>query len=130
MSILGYFLLLLVFILPAVWVFSEFKCERKARLLAGSAAILTSFAVAALVGILERLNSNSWFGYHTKGLVAATVNNLEAGRNTNVLNALKELQESYHPSYENRAGYGVLVSNAVIRMNESNRNDLQYPSFK
>ena len=77
-----------------------------------------SFGLATLVGMLQEFHYNAWFGENTKKLVDETVQQLEVGNTTNVLSALKQLQEAYQPTYENRAKYNLLVSNAVSSMNQ------------
>jgi hypothetical protein len=114
----GYFLLFLIIAFPIAWAISEFKWSRKVRLALGVGAIAMSFSLAALVGMLQQFNYNTWFGENTKKLVDTTVQQLEVGNTTNVLSAFKRLQEAYQPTYENRAKYNLLVSNAVRSMNQ------------
>jgi hypothetical protein len=114
----GYFLLFLIVAFPIAWAVSEFKWNRKVRLALGIGAIAMSFGLATLVGMLQEFNYNAWFGENTKKLVDETVQQLEAGNTTNVLGAFKQLQEAYQPTYENRAKYNLLVSNAVSTMNQ------------
>jgi hypothetical protein len=78
--------------------------------------MLLAFGVAALVGWLERFNSNAWFGGATKELIDAAVAELEAGNRDRVLRSLKDLQDRYAPTYENRARYDILVEEAVKEM--------------
>ncbi len=66
MNSLGLLVLLLVVAAPIAWFASEFQDRRWLRLALGTLAILLSFGVAALVGWLERFNSNAWFGNATK----------------------------------------------------------------
>jgi hypothetical protein len=113
----GYFLLFLIIAFPIAWAVSEFKWNRKIRLALGIGALAMSFGLAALVGMLQEFHYNIWFGENTKKLVDTTVQQLEVGKTTNVLNAFKQLQEAYQPTYENRAKYNLLVSNAVSTMN-------------
>jgi uncharacterized protein YbgA (DUF1722 family) len=118
MNAFGYFLLFLIIAFPIAWAISEFKGSRKVRLALGVGAMAMSFGLAALVGMLQQFNYNTWFGEYTKKLVDATVQQLEAGNTTNVLSAFKQLQGAYQPTYENRAKYNLLVSNAVSSMNQ------------
>ncbi len=107
---------LLVAAAPIAWFASEFQDRRWLRLTLGTIAILLSFAVAFLVGMAERFNSNAWFGAASATLIQATIEEMEAGREERVLRAFKELQQSYRPTYENRGRYDVLVEAAVARM--------------
>jgi len=116
MSDFGVVILLLVIVMPLAWFASEFQNRRWVRLVLGSVAILLSFGVASLVGTLERLNANSWFGEATKNLVDETIEQLEAGNQDQVLSALRRLQANYSPTYENRARYDELVKEAVADM--------------
>lgn len=86
------------------------------RLALGTVAVLLSFGFAALVGSLERFNSNAWFGGATKELIDEMVVELEAGNRDRVLRSLKDLQGRYSPTYENRARYDMLVKGAVKAM--------------
>ena len=75
-----------------------------------------AFGVAYVVGSLERLNSNAWFGGATKSLVDTTIEKLEAGDSSAVVTEMKWLQSQYHRSYENRARYDHLVEQYVDRL--------------
>jgi hypothetical protein len=102
--------------IPMAWFASEYQERRWLRLVLGCLAILMSFGIAAIVGSLERFNSNSWFGNASKELVDATVAELEAGNRDGVLRSLKAMQQKYVPTYENRARYDVLVDETVTQM--------------
>ena len=67
------------------------------RLALGTLTILLSFGVAAVVGSLDRFNSNAWFGTATKELIDAAVTELEAGNQARVLRSLKDLQRDMRP---------------------------------
>jgi hypothetical protein len=119
MNAFAYFLLFLTVALPIAWLISEFKCRRLARILFGlSVGILTCFCVSAFVGVTTTFRFNTWYGENTKRLVDETIRQLETGNTTNVLNSFKKLQNSYQPTYENRADYNLLVSNAVDNMSQ------------
>lgn len=115
MNALGVVLFFVVAI-PIAWFASEFQERRWLRLSLGLAAIALSFGVAYVVGSLERLNSNAWFGSASKSLVDTTVTQLEAGKVDRVLQAFKAFQETYAPTYENRARFDKLVEEAVAKM--------------
>jgi hypothetical protein len=116
LNTLGLLVLLLVVAVPIAWFASEFQDRRWLRLALGTLAILLSFGVAALVGSLERFNSNAWFGTATKELIDAAVTELEAGNRARVLRSLKDLRARYAPTYENRARYDMLVQEVVKEM--------------
>lgn len=112
-----YLVIVLTVVVPIGWFASEFQERRWLRIALGTFAILLSFGVALLIGAtFERFNSNAWFGAATGNLLQATVAELEAGRHENALRSLKQLQQEYRPTYENRARYDVLVEQAVARM--------------
>jgi uncharacterized membrane protein YcjF (UPF0283 family) len=104
---------------PVAWVASEFQERRWLRLVLGTTAILLCFGVAFVVGSLERLNSNAWFGSATKTLIDTTVTELEAGHHERVIQSLRELQKKYSPTYENRARYDHLVEETINQMRAS-----------
>jgi hypothetical protein len=113
---LNVIVLLLVLGLPVAWAVSEFRYGRRVRICLGIGSILMSFGVASLVGLLERFNSNAWFGYASKRLIDAAVSELDAGHSERVLQAFRQLQSQYEPTYENRARYDDLVDQAVAGM--------------
>jgi hypothetical protein len=119
MNTFGYLLLFLIFALTAAWLVSEFKCGPGARIFFGLASgLVTCFCVCGLVGITKTFNYNTWYGENSKSLIDETVRQLEAGNTNQVLKAFKQLQENYQPTYENRAKYNLLVSNAVNSMSQ------------
>lgn len=107
--------LALVVLLPIGWLASEFYENRSVRIALGVLAIATSFFVAFVVGSLEQLRSNTYFGDASKNLIKTTVTELGAGNSEQVLEHLKELQDKYHPTYETRAGYQELVDEYVAQ---------------
>lgn len=116
LNLFGGLIAVLAIGLPVAWVVSEFRGRLWIRLILGTISILLSFGIAVLVGSLERLQSNTWFGTVSEGLIDATIDELEAGNQDGVLRELKTLRREYSPTYENRAGYDVLVAEAVARM--------------
>lgn len=114
---LEFYLTLAVVVMgPIAWFLSEFQERRWLRLLLGSISISLCFAVAVLVGKLERWNDNAWYGFASKGLIEATIAELESGKAERVLVAYKHLQSEFSPTYENRARYDVLVEKAISEM--------------
>ncbi len=102
MKPLGILVAMLLLGVPIAWFVAEFQGRRWLRLILGCFAILLSFGVAALVGWAERFNSNAWFGGASKNLIDTTITELEAGNREGVLRSLKNLQQEYSPTYENR----------------------------
>lgn len=105
--------LALVVLLPIGWLASEFHDNRSVRITLGILAIAMSFFVAFVVGSLEQLRSNTYFGDASKNLIETTLTELEAGNSEQVLDRLKKLQDKYHPTYETRASYKELVDEYV-----------------
>jgi len=116
MNALGYLVVLLVIACLIAWFIAEFKGSRKLRITLGIVSILASFGVAWLVGSLNRLNYNAWYGEASKDLIDSLVREVEAGRAANALPALKQLQRDLRPTYESRAQYDSLVRDAVAKM--------------
>jgi hypothetical protein len=117
MNALGYLFLFLLFVLPIAWLIAEFKFNRAARICLG----LTSFVwigmcVAGLVGVTTKFQFDIWYGENTKSLIDESIHQLEAGNTNQVLKTFKQLQEQFKPTYENKAEYNILVSNAVSSM--------------
>ena len=104
---------------PIGWLISEFRGGRGLRLTLGCLALLMSFGVAFILGSLERLNSNAWFTSASKKLIDASISELEAGHTDHVLDALRQLQSEFRPTYENRGRYDKYVEQAVSRMKSS-----------
>lgn len=96
------FILFLTIALPIAWIVSEFQPRRWLRVTLGCLAISMCFGVAYVVGTLERINYNVWFGNVTKDFVDTTIEKLDAGHSAEVLTEMKRLQSQYAPSYENR----------------------------
>jgi len=107
---------IVIVVLPIAWLAAEFQDRRWVRITTGSAALLSVCGIAFVVGSLERLTSNSWFGGVTKTFVDGTVSELEAGRHPQVLDALLKMQTEYNPTYENRARYDELVQTYLDRL--------------
>ncbi len=111
--------LVVVVVLPMAWLACEFyprrpmSRRRMVRILLGAAAILSSFGVALLAGSLVMFNYNAWYGRASKRLIETTVTELEAGRTEEVIGALTALRSHYHPTFESKARYDVLVDDAV-----------------
>ena len=104
---------------PIAWLVSEFKSTRNPRIVLGILAILSACGVAAVIGGLQRLNYNAWYGLASKELIDTTISQIETGRTDVVLLELKELQKQFQPTYEYRAHYDELVRKTVQEMKMS-----------
>jgi hypothetical protein len=122
MNALGYLVLSLLLVLPIAWLFAELKLGRTARITLGIISLIwVGFCVAAFIGVTTTFQYNSWYGNTTKDLVDESVRQLEMGNTNQVLRALINLQTNFQPTYENRARYNFLVSNAVLEMSKPTR---------
>ena len=110
---------LLVVAVPIAWFASEFTRSRLARIALGVASIGLSFAVAAAVGKLDRLDSNAYYGAATKDLVQNTIQQLEQGNTQRVLAELRQLRADFEPSYETRDDYDELVRRYVQEVSDN-----------
>ena len=118
MNALGYLFVFLLFVLPIAWLIAEFKFSRTARILLGLASFIwIGLCVAGLVGVTTKFQFDIWYGENTKSLIDESVHQLEAGNTNQVLKTFKQLQEQFQPTYENKARYNLLVSNAISSMN-------------
>ncbi len=106
----------MVVALPIGWLASEFGKSRSLRIALGLMAIASAMGVAYVVGHLWRWNYNAWYGTASKDLIDATVTQIEDGNIDRVMSVLRRLKLDYHPTYENRAHYDELVSEAVAQM--------------
>ncbi len=102
--------------LPVAWLVAEVRGKRPARITLGVLAILCSFGVAVIIGMLSELNYNAWYGGATKDLIDTTVTQIEDGQFDRVMTVLRSLNRQYRPTYENRANYRELVEDATARM--------------
>lgn len=108
--------LVLIIAMPVAWFLSEFQSRKWLRLLLGCLAITVSYGVAYLVGSLQIFSDNAWFSTATARLLETTISEIEGGKSDKVVLELKHLRDQYHPTYENKGRYDVLVDEAVNRM--------------
>lgn len=111
-----FLIVIAVIAFPVAWLWSEFSDRRSLRITMGVLAIGSSFGIASLVGILNRLQYNAWYGSATKNLVDTTIAEIEDGHIDRVMPVLRRLKLDYHPTYENNAHYDDLVAEAVEAM--------------
>jgi len=114
-------LLLLVIVvgLPVAWFVAEFRGGAGLRRLLGVLAILSACGVAFIVGQLNRLSYNAWYGAASKSLIDASIERLQQGDTDAVLSEWRKLQGRFKPTYEHRAHYDELVKETVRGLGES-----------
>jgi hypothetical protein len=104
-------------VLPIAWLVSEVGNRRSLRIGLGIGSIVAIVTVFVSVnGVLTQLDFNSWYGAATKDLVDTTIVEIEKGNVDRVMDVLRRLNLQYQPTYENRARYVELVSEAVAKM--------------
>lgn len=114
----GLFLVFVIIVgLPIGWFISEFRSSRPLRITLGILAILCSFGVAALVGMLSELNYNAWYGAATEDLINTIVEEIEDGQLDRVMTVLRSINRQYQPTYEEGPdNYLSLAADATSRM--------------
>jgi hypothetical protein len=104
-------------VLPIAWLVSEVGNRRSLRIGLGIGSIVAIVTVFVSVnGVLTQLDYNSSYGAATKDLVDTTIVEIEKGNVDRVMDVLRRLNLQYQPTYENRARYVELVSEAVAKM--------------
>jgi hypothetical protein len=93
-------IVLLTILFPIAWFVSEFQSRQWLRVMLGCCAIAMSFGVAWLAGSLETLNYNAWYSTATQQLVKKTLQELEAGHESSVIDNLQWINQRYQPNYE------------------------------
>jgi hypothetical protein len=117
MNAIGYLFLFLLVASPIAWLVAEFKWSVSVRVTFGFLSLfLVALCMAGLVGVTTKFHFDIWYGENTKSLIDESVRQLEVGNTNQVLKVFKKLQNNFQPTYENRAEYNLLVSNAVTEM--------------
>jgi hypothetical protein len=106
-------LLVLAVVLPGTWLASEFQTRRWVRIVLGVCSMGVMLLIAVVVGTLERLNYNAWYGPVSLELVETTIAEIEAGRAESLLPPLSKLRDDFRPTYKTRANYDGLVRRFV-----------------
>jgi hypothetical protein len=105
--------------LPLAWVIAEVKAGPTLRIGFGVIALGVMIVCAvSLTRMVTRFNYNAWFGGATQDLIKTSIAEIEDGRLDRVLAVWRALDSKYKPTYENRAGYFELVTNAVEFMKQ------------
>lgn len=114
MTFFAYALILAVMGLPIAWLASEFRYGRGMRISLGIAAMaVVTITASGLWSTLSKLQYNSDFGAATKGLIEASIEQIEDAQLDRVLKAWRGLNAQYRPTYENRAQYPELAAEAT-----------------
>ena len=117
MQIAVVLLIILVVVLPFAWLATEFFNNRPLRIALGIVSIVSCAVCAYNVGNLGgEFNANSYFATANQTLINTTIDELDHSHMPQVLASLRQLQDQYHPNYENRSHYDELVSQAVTQM--------------
>lgn len=117
MSAFGLLLLAGIVAIPIGWLASEFWNNRPLRITLGILAIIsTAFCVCAVNHFLTDIGYNTYFGNATKDLIETSLAQAKDEHLDRVLQAWRDLNSQYHPTYENCAEYKELVEAATARM--------------
>jgi hypothetical protein len=96
------------------WLVSEFYPYRGVRiLLALGLVMFATFVSCVGTNLWSRFQYNAWYGSASADLIDTTIAEIEAGRSQELLPRLKELRETFHPSYETRDHYDEKVAQFV-----------------
>lgn len=112
----GWLIVVVLAICPLLWLISEFQSRVWLRILLGVGGMVGVFVVTSLLTMSERFETNSYFSFTSKELIESTIAGLKNGESERVLNGLEALNESYAPTYENKANYQELVRNYSKRL--------------
>jgi hypothetical protein len=103
-----------------MWEATAGQGTRWKRVLLRATVILVCAAVAYVVDAVSALGQqmvyNDHFGLASSSLIKTTIDELQGGNTDHVIRVLRSLDLQYRPTYENRANYDVLVTDAVDRM--------------
>ncbi|MFO0919892.1 MAG: hypothetical protein U0872_16465 [Planctomycetaceae bacterium] len=114
------FILFLLALVPIGWICSEFGNNRFLRISLGAISLVMICGLSILgTNVYNRFNYNAWYGFAAKELFHTIVVQIEDGKTDRVLSALKQLDEEFSPTYENRANYDELVAQAVKQMQDA-----------
>ena len=120
MSFFVFPVLIIIVVLPIAWLISECKSDKRSvRCTLGILAILSCLGVVWITSQFLRLSYNAWYGSAAKSLIDASVERLDSGDSQTVLRELKEFQYTYHPTYENKADFDKLASEAARKIKKN-----------
>jgi hypothetical protein len=106
----------IVLIFPILWYLSETRWSVKTRRVLGMLAISSSFGIAFIVSSINEISYNAWYGSATKNLIQTIISQLEKGNELKLIEELKNLDQKFLPTYENRARYDILVQEMIEKI--------------
>ena len=118
MNPLATFILLLVVLFPIGWIIGESKNQPRIRRVCGVGAFICALLVGVVIGLLQQLRYNADYGFSSQKLFEQTVKALKDGRTPEVTEEFENLAEVFHPTYENRADFDDLVTEAARRLEQ------------
>jgi hypothetical protein len=98
-------ILILAVLAPFAWLASEFQSRVWLRIVFGIAALVGVYFIGSLLDAVRGFGSNTYFSSANQQLIQATIKGLDRGQADDVLRELRAFDQSYEPTYENRAGY-------------------------
>jgi hypothetical protein len=98
-------ILILAVLAPFAWLASEFQSRVWLRIVFGVTALVGAYCIGSLVDTLRRFDSNTYFSTANQQLIQTTIKSLDRGQADDVLRELRAFDQSYEPTYENRAEY-------------------------
>jgi len=113
------YIIILAFVLPLGWLISEIKEKIVARRVFGALTIVSSCLIGWGVGMLQQLNYNAWYGHASKKLLEGVAAALPA--DSPERKVLEEGAQKFHPTYENRARYDLLVDSILESLPEKKK---------
>jgi hypothetical protein len=105
-------------LLPIAWIMADFRGSALRRRVIGALALLWSFGIAYMVGVLQQFDANAYYTSHTKELLDASISQHQAGRSEAVIREWTRARDAFHPAYENRGGYREIVAEAIEGMKQ------------
>jgi hypothetical protein len=103
-------------LLPISWIMADFRGSALRRRVIGALALLWSFGIAYMVGVLQQFDANAYYTSHTKELLDVSISQHQAGRSEAVIREWTRARDAFHPTYENRGGYREIVAEAIEGM--------------
>lgn len=113
--------LVLVAGLIVAWLYSEFGASRGIRILLGASVLCTCPLLAFVVGSLQQLNDNAWYGDASAKLIETITTEVEENRADQLLPALRQLRSDFSPTYQNRANYDEVVTRFATEVASAQR---------
>lgn len=112
-------ILLIVLSIPLLYIIGEVRNWRWLRVLSMVGTIPLLILISGLLSLLTSFDYNASYGFSSKELVDEVIVQLEHDQRDHVIEVLKELSDSYQPTYENKADYDTLTAEAVEALRDS-----------